>query len=184
MAEFQSLDISTKYYFHTLVFSHSSLLCNTLFVCLTIIMSTNFSSSFTWFCRSATHIWIDNNVKFIPDKAFYENHELVEVILSEWCLQEFWDEAFACCSSLQKIDIPKGLLSIGNGTFSNCQLFSTICIPSKVTSIGIVTFVECPALKEVVFSKGEGGSLLTMGGKAFFDYPSLTKITVLSTMNR
>ncbi len=149
-------------------------------------MSSNFSSSsFARFRGSATHICIDDDVTSIPDDAFYKNHELVEVILPEWCLREIGDEAFACCSSVQKIDLPEGLFSIGNGAFSNCQLLSTICIPSTVTSIGITAFTECPALKEVVLSEGEGGStsLLTVGDKAFFNYPALTKISIPFTMN-
>ncbi len=57
---------------------------------------------------------------------------------------------------------------------------TTIHIPSTVTSVGIAAFIECSLLKEVIFCEG-GNSDLEIGSQAFYDCPSLTKMSVPST---
>lgn len=95
-------------------------------------------------------------------------------------LQEIGEKALCCCASLSKITLPEGLYSIGPGAFSNCHKLTTIQIPSTVTSVGIAAFIECSLLKEVIFCEG-GNSDLKIGSQAFYDCPSLTKMTVPST---
>ena len=141
--------------------------------------SFNFSSSCTRFTGTPTHIRIDADVTSIPELAFHNNHEIVEVILPEG-LQEIGDTAFGGCTSLQTIStLPEGLLSICNGAFTGCSSLPAIHIPGTVTSIGIAAFAECQMLGEAVFIEG-GGSSLSVGSQTFFDCPSLTKISIPS----
>ena len=50
--------------------------------------------------------------------------------------------AFSGCSSLQNVELPKDLITIGNGAFKNCGLTS-IEIPYTMTTIGWNLFANC-----------------------------------------
>ena len=47
------------------------------------------------------------------------------------------------------IDIPEGVTSIGNGTFSGCSSLTSITIPNSVTSIGERAFELCSSLTKI-----------------------------------
>ena len=56
--------------------------------------------------------------------------------------------AFAACISLESIEIPNNVISIGFGAFTMCGLTS-ITIPSSVTSIDAQAFSGCSSLESV-----------------------------------
>ena len=61
-----------------------------------------------------------------------------------------WDEgAFSGCRGLSSIDLPKGLLTIGNYTFRDCSSLTEIHLPPYLTSIGDNVFYQCSNLKTI-----------------------------------
>ncbi|GHT44542.1 hypothetical protein AGMMS49965_20430 [Bacteroidia bacterium] len=64
------------------------------------------------------------------------------------------ESAFAGCTALPAIDIPKTVTSIGNSAFSDCQSLPSITILSSVTTIGTSAFANCNLLKTVTFEDG------------------------------
>lgn len=106
------------------------------------------------------------------------------------------NDAFAGCTKLTDITIPKTVTKIGEGAFYNCRSLESITIPGNVKTIGKNAFECCEGLKSVTFSYGvttigEGAfayceslksvsfpkSLTTIGSKAFEGCESLTKVT-------
>ena len=59
------------------------------------------------------------------------------------------DEAFNECESLQSINIPDSVTSIGCGAFAWCKSLQSIKIPDSVTSIGNIAFNGCESLRKV-----------------------------------
>lgn len=64
------------------------------------------------------------NVKSIEEKAFYSNNNIKEVILADG-IEHIGDYAFAY-SSLEKLDIPASVLSLGEAAFMSCYSLSYI----------------------------------------------------------
>jgi putative cell wall-binding protein len=74
--------------------------------------------------------------------------------------------AFAETSGLAYIDVPEGLLSIGDNAFKSSGL-KAIEIPDSVTELGRAAFDSCAALKEVVFGGIMALPLTPLDGLAF-----------------
>ena len=69
--------------------------------------------------------------------------------------------AFANCTALADIKLPKGLKTIGQGAFSGCVSLTSILIPVSVTSIEKDAFKDCYNLKNIYYyatncSSGDG----------------------------
>ena len=73
------------------------------------------------------------------------------------------DYAFANCSSLTSITIPKSVTSIGASAFSGCSSLSSVNIPSAVTTIGNNAFYGCSSLVTIDIPT----SVSFVGDKAF-----------------
>ena len=61
--------------------------------------------------------------------------------------------AFADCSGLTRITIPKSVTSIGMSAFSGCSGLTSITIPNSVTSIGYGAFCGCSGLTSITIPK-------------------------------
>ena len=59
--------------------------------------------------------------------------------------------AFRSCSSLTKAIIPEGVTSIGESAFQSCGSLTEVTIPKSVTSIESFAFCDCEALKTVYY---------------------------------
>ncbi len=77
--------------------------------------------------------------------------------------QSIEDSAFAWCSSLTSITIPKSVISIGDHAFDWCSSLTNITIPDSVTSIGNYAFYGCSSLTSITIPK----SVNTIGEDAF-----------------
>lgn len=62
------------------------------------------------------------------------------------------DYAFAGCTSLRTIAIPRGVETIGAHAFEGCMDLNQVNLPVTLTSIGEDAFGDCPALDSVVFN--------------------------------
>ena len=60
------------------------------------------------------------------------------------------DSAFASCSSLRSVSIPKTVTSIGKAAFTGCTSLNNIIIPESVASIGSSAFSECTSFTSIV----------------------------------
>ena len=63
-------------------------------------------------------------------------------------------QGFTACASLQKIELPEGLKSIGWGAFEGCSALEAIEIPDSVTEIRDYAFSGCTALQSIVIPEG------------------------------
>ena len=79
------------------------------------------------------------------------------------------EDAFANCSSLEKIFYPNGLRSIGDRAFKGCTNLSEGITPAAITNIGDEAFSGCTALGTVELS----GTLVSIGDSAFKNCSSL-----------
>ena len=59
--------------------------------------------------------------------------------------------AFRSCSSLTKAIIPEGVTSIGESAFQSCGSLTEVTIPKSVTSIESFAFCDCEVLKTVYY---------------------------------
>ena len=59
--------------------------------------------------------------------------------------------AFSKCTSLESINIPEGVTTIGTGAFVYCTSLTTITFPSTLTTVKESPLVGCKGLKEVNF---------------------------------
>ena len=61
--------------------------------------------------------------------------------------------AFQYCYSLASISIPDGVTSIGSYAFNGCYSLASISIPDGVTSIGSGAFSSCSGISEYHFAR-------------------------------
>lgn len=61
--------------------------------------------------------------------------------------------AFAFCSLLNTVELPKGLVTIESSAFAGCTTLLSITIPDSVTSLGAWAFDGCSSLPEVTIPK-------------------------------
>ena len=66
-------------------------------------------------------------------------------------VDKIYDNRFYGCSSLQKINIPNSVQSIGFQAFAYCSSLTEIIIPDSVKSIDTNAFFYCSSLKSITF---------------------------------
>ena len=86
-------------------------------------------------------------------------------------------KAFLDCTSLTSIHIPNSVTSIGESAFEGCQSLTSIHIPNSVTSIGTSggggAFGSCRSLKSIIIPEG-----VTSIGNSTFEYDKLDSISI------
>ena len=81
---------------------------------------------------------------------------------------------FEGCSSLNSIEIPNSVTSIGDSAFDGCSSLNSIEIPNSVTSIGRRAFQVCINLNSIEISN----SVTSIGWKVFEGCSSLNSIEI------
>lgn len=69
-------------------------------------------------------------------------------------LKSLSDSAFAGCTKLTTVKLPKGLKHIGKGAFANCRTLKTFKLPDNLTSIGEGAFQNCRVLPNLALPAG------------------------------
>ena len=78
-------------------------------------------------------------VTAIGDKAFFQNAQIANVILSN-TITKIGEKSFSGCDDLLSITLSNNLKTIGKEAFSWCENLASIYIPGSVTSIGSYAF--------------------------------------------
>ena len=91
---------------------------------------------------------IKSGTNVICDKAFWECESLQSIEIPD-SVTSIGNDAFYLCESLQSIVIPASVTSIGDGAFCCCDSLQSIVIPDSVTSIGDETFSVCESLQSI-----------------------------------
>ncbi|MGN0575102.1 MAG: leucine-rich repeat protein [Ruminococcus sp.] len=84
------------------------------------------------------------------------------------------DYSFYNCIGLTSIKIPQSVTKIGHWAFGNCQSLSSAEIPDSVTSIGDCTFYQCISLKSITIPD----SISTIGEAMFYECAELNSIVI------
>ena len=87
----------------------------------------------------------------IPEKAYYQNKEIVRVVLPS-SVKRIGAYAFMECGLISVL-FSNSLISIGKGAFSCARSLESIVIPDSVTTIGDLAFYTCTSLKSIKLSK-------------------------------
>ena len=97
----------------------------------------------------------------------------ISVIPADGSVTSIGNSAFAGCSGLTSITIPKGVTSIGHLAFYGCSGLTSITIPKGVTSIGWGAF-GCSGLTSITLPD----NVTSIESEAFYDCSGLTSITL------
>ena len=81
---------------------------------------------------------------------------------------------FEGCTKLTSIDLPKGIIWIGDCAFQNCSNLVSVNLPNSVTDIDNRAFQNCSSLASITLPK----STTSISGNAFYGCSSLTSITI------
>ncbi|EAX92651.1 surface antigen Bsp, putative [Trichomonas vaginalis G3] len=138
-------------------------------------------------------------LQYIGYEITEENRCLKRVVIPDSCTSIIF-YAFAGCSGLQEIILPKGIKALNESLFSgtalrNCTIpdtveiigpscfsrtdLKTISIPPKVIQIGKNAFYKCWALESITF---EGNNLKEIGQLAFSHCGRLKRLTFPSSL--
>ena len=130
-------------------------------------------------------------VEKIDGNAFYNCESLTSVIFKGGAVSLIETQAFAECVMLEDLELPQGLVNIGNYAFLNTKI-KTVYIPTTLSKIGVGAFGGCTEINEFivsqdnpVFKTNDDGLLLDAGGK-LVAYPwgkktlDLTGVEVIS----
>lgn len=127
--------------------------------------------------RSETSYTIPDGVEVISEYAFYQEDDLVEIILPD-TLTEIEDDAFNGCSSLKEIVFPSSLVTLGERSFDNCMALESIFFSKSIEKIGGSSFANSPILKNIEVDKEnpvyfvDDGVLYSDHGSVLVIYPA------------
>lgn len=60
--------------------------------------------------------------------------------------------AFQNCKSLQEVDLPEGLFTIGHAAFDQCSAIKRVVMPNSVTAVRAYAFQGCTSMTSIRFS--------------------------------
>jgi hypothetical protein len=151
---------------------------------ITIVDSVTYIQTFTFYqCVNLNTITVDPNNPFysssdgvVFDKYMttiikYPNNGAESLIISNG-ITSIAPGAFAYCTSLSNIALPKSLINLGYYAFFDCLGLTSITIPEGVTSIEDYLFYNCASLTNVTIL----GGVTNIGPFAFVDCYLLTRV--------
>lgn len=138
-------------------------------------------------CSSLQSIELPSTLISISASGFYGCSSLKSITLPEGFTFEdvdvhdgsdysrYSDYAFADCTSLETVSLPKTLKLLPSYCFSGCSSLKTIAVPDGVTSIGDYCFSGCTSLESVTLpSRLDSG----LENSTFRSCASLESITI------
>ena len=108
-----------------------------------ILLLKQFSKEFNHFAdKILENIYFDGN----------KNHAVGLIVLREG-ITEIKSDEFRYCEKLEKIILPKSLISIGNFAFCGCSSFTEINLPENLNYIGEGALYKCSRLKKIIYHR-------------------------------
>ena len=120
-----------------------------------------------------TEYTIPETVLSVSNKAFYENQNLVSLIISD-SVVDIGTKAFEDCAKLTKVTIGNNVNNISQSVFYNCGNLKEVIIGNSIKSIDKNAFSGCKNL----FSISIPPSVEEIGDFAFWECHSLTSIKI------
>lgn len=119
----------------------------------------------------------EKKVMGIKDGAFAEHAGITRVYMLDGLLS-IGSEAFASCSALTEMDIPRTVVNLGEGAFRDCTSLVRIGLGDGLTVIEKETFAGCTSLTEIVIPEG----VTHIGESAFEGCTSLERVVFPNTL--
>ena len=107
----------------------------------------------------------------VDGQAFW-HHETLETVELPEGVQTIGIMAFYMCSGLENIILPEGVRTIEQGAFGGCRSLMRIDLPESLENVEDFAFLACSGLKEIRF----GEELKSIGAGAFRMCSSLEKV--------
>lgn len=123
-------------------------------------------------CKEVTSVTIGNAVTSIGESAF--NSTSIETINIPESVVSIGLAAFCNCSNLKTAIIGNSVTTIGSVAFQNCTNLVSVTIGNNVSVIGVQAFSNCESLSSITIPN----SVSSIGGNAFYGCASLTSITI------
>jgi len=121
-------------------------------------------------------LMIDASVTKIDNKACYECIAVTEVVFHNKVIT-IGRCAFSRCSTLERIELPAGLLRLERDAFYGCpSLRGEIVIPATVQYMGDAVFLGCTSLESVVFAPTT--NVVQLGNRMFRNCSILRFVTL------
>ena len=89
------------------------------------------------------------NEAFSTSSSFCLYNHTLETINLPDSIKTIGNSAFFCCRSLKKINIPNSVTNIGDSAFYECESLTQIHIPDSIETIGHSAFCLCKQLQQI-----------------------------------
>ncbi len=102
-------------------------------------------------CGYSEHFTFESNSGYSVLSAYTGTQKVVRIpkMHNGNTVTNIGANAFADCSSLEKVVLPEGLMLIDNAAFQNCTSLQEVVLPSTVSSIFASAFEGCSSLTEL-----------------------------------
>ena len=123
-----------------------------------------------WFGRYFSRVVVENGVTRIGSFAFYSSGTLQSIQLPD-TLKSIGSEALSN-TALKRVELPDSVESVGSKAFSGCRSLEQVKLPAGLKVIPLECFYGCVSLREIVLPD----TLQSIGGSAFADCEKLREI--------
>jgi len=91
---------------------------------------------------------IEDGIETIESEAFWDSDGINKLVLPS-TLKSIGDRAFTW-AYISKLDLPEGLVKIGQNAFNSCHNLKKVTLPSSLTEIGNNVFSNCNNLSAII----------------------------------
>lgn len=96
---------------------------------------------------------IPYGIEEIAEKAYFENKEIVSVVLPG-SVKRIGKGAFCACAELETVVMPDSILEMHNHAFSECEKLKNVTISKNIEIIPYCAFYNCFELKSISIPSG------------------------------
>lgn len=116
----------------------------------TIVIGISVKSigDYAFYNCALTRVTVPAATTYIGKYAFYSNNPMTKATLRKGIV-EIDDFAFAECTSMESINFPSSITTIGKGSFENCSSLASLSLPTSLTSLGSYAFSGCSSIPSV-----------------------------------
>lgn len=130
------------------------------------------------FSKGKGRITFENDITVIGDKAFASCTDLISIVIPK-SVKTIGASAFNGCSNLTSITIPNSVTTIGVLAFMGCSSLESFTIPNYITTIETAMFSGCSNLTTIYIPN----SVTTIGYCAFTRCGSLTFVNIPNSVS-